>query len=492
MKTYEKINLLMNITETTNAKLSKVLAYDPSHISRLRNGTRAVPNKRAFIETFAAYITDKIVEPYQKASLNQLICPNMPWPDTSYGVEALLIRWLYQKDSPDQDFTGDISLVQGATNTSQDASGSHQAYYLYYGDKGKRAAILKGLEYATTKGRPSTLYIYSNENFNWISTQDDFNDRWQAMICDYVEKGGKIEIIHELNRDLGNMILGLQKWIPIYLAGGIKSYYYPMIRDGVSKRTLFVSEGQIGLTANSVGNSTDGMLNALIFNKQAIEALKNEFIAIRSMCLPLVKPYTLLNTNSLRDALNNLVSIKEDSYIASSTPIFAMLPPDLAEKIGRRFDSRLFMHYYESLDCGFKNLLEQGYKTTLILNLPEPEVVKNGQASINLSDIFHKPNACFTQKEFILCIESLIDQLKAYDNLQVLLSDVIPKDQVLATKKHNTSFILRAKSPTIAYTIEEQRLNTAIWQYLDMMLCSALNKEKTLHDLEDYLKQIQG
>ena len=44
MKFSEKLNFLLNLTNTPNNMLAKHLSLDPSYISRLRRGERSVPH----------------------------------------------------------------------------------------------------------------------------------------------------------------------------------------------------------------------------------------------------------------------------------------------------------------------------------------------------------------------------------------------------------------------------------------------------------------
>ena len=45
----DKLNFLMKATATRNNMLSRALAFDASHISRIRNGERGLPSHREFI-----------------------------------------------------------------------------------------------------------------------------------------------------------------------------------------------------------------------------------------------------------------------------------------------------------------------------------------------------------------------------------------------------------------------------------------------------------
>ena len=51
----DKLNFLMKATATRNNVLSRALAFDASHISRIRNGERGLPSHREFILPAAGF-----------------------------------------------------------------------------------------------------------------------------------------------------------------------------------------------------------------------------------------------------------------------------------------------------------------------------------------------------------------------------------------------------------------------------------------------------
>ena len=76
----EKLDLIMRITGTGNAALGRALSFDPSYISRIRNGKRGLPTGQPFLAPAAAYLAGRVQNDYQKKLLAEAM--SLPaWPE---------------------------------------------------------------------------------------------------------------------------------------------------------------------------------------------------------------------------------------------------------------------------------------------------------------------------------------------------------------------------------------------------------------------------
>ena len=66
---FEKLDFLMNITNTSNSALALNIKLDPSHISRLRRGERNALKNEACIGAMGAYFARHCEEDYQQKAL---------------------------------------------------------------------------------------------------------------------------------------------------------------------------------------------------------------------------------------------------------------------------------------------------------------------------------------------------------------------------------------------------------------------------------------
>ena len=101
----------------------------------------------------------------------------------------------------------------------------------YYGTEGKREAVLRLLIDYCAAEAPQELLVYSDEKIGWLSADEGYTRRWSDAVLRLIGRGVRIRIIHSIDRDWGEMLDELRKWLPVYLTGAVESWYCPKARD---------------------------------------------------------------------------------------------------------------------------------------------------------------------------------------------------------------------------------------------------------------------
>ena len=241
MRIYEKIDVLMKITNIHNSMLGKHLSFDTSYISRIRSGKRRIPRNHPFVEPLAELAAQRITDGYQKKILTDFMGLNSGWPADPEEVRKLLCAWLAQEDDtrlPVESMLSGLSAIQPTTLPHVElppvqAADQPAQTRFFYGHEGKRQAVLQFLSELAAMDKLPQLLLYSNEDFSWMYEDPEFSRRWAMLLFQYIKQGGHIKIAHTISRASGEMLVALQKWIPIYMTGAIEPYYYPKILDRV-------------------------------------------------------------------------------------------------------------------------------------------------------------------------------------------------------------------------------------------------------------------
>ena len=268
----EKLNYIMMLTRTTNTELAKFLNLNQSLISRFRQGSRIPPTKSSYVRDIANYLSNKI----KKEKL----------------IEKIAVLH-FDEDTPLSDSIYNWLSSNSELQTSLNSDLNDDMYY--YGDAGKRDVSLKFLEENITK-KSHTILLYSDENISWM-LDENYLKRWKEYLITLLNQGTKIKIIHSLSRNYDELLNAVTMWLPLYLSGNIDAYYIPKLRDGINRKTLFISSN-CAVVSTSVEDKTDDMLNIYIKNEKAIKSLKLEFNNYLSLAVPLLKREKLTNFNS--------------------------------------------------------------------------------------------------------------------------------------------------------------------------------------------------
>lgn len=293
--TADRFDFLMKLTNTQNTALGRALNFDASYISRIRSGKRGLPPSEPFIEPAAAYFAHHIREEYQKAAVLNELRLHRAWPSDERAAAALLAAWLSSEPSENPVERVIAAMREGAPRMGASeevysaASGSRAETALYYGNEGKRGGVIAFLSALCESGEPHTLLLTSDEDMAWLFEDAAFAGTWASLMGRLIQSGSRVRIIHSVSRDANEMWEAVRKWLPLYMSGAIEPYYYPRLRDGVYRRTLFIASGHSALCAASVQGQAGEELNLLLTDETAVKSLEEEFSAYLALCRPLME-----------------------------------------------------------------------------------------------------------------------------------------------------------------------------------------------------------
>ena len=341
---YEKLDFLMNLTDTRNSTLGRVLNFDPSYLSRLRSGKRGLPRRQAFIGPASAYFARNIRGDYMRLAAAEVIAGDHDWPEDVETAARLLENWLsddsdepgldpaswkgpagssrdgFREISSSASAFSDISKSDGSSasgspkSDGRPASGSsrpegsllsagpaflHHAIKesrripvsVSYGSAGKRGVVLDFLRLLDRQESPGRLCLYSDEDMDWLTGDASFASEWGRLLGSLAARGWQIAIIHNIDRDISDMLEAIRKWLPIYASGNVFPYFCPKVRDSILRRSIFVAPGLAALVSSSVYDSAEHMPNLLFQDADTVAAYQQEYDRLLSLCRPLMHLY---------------------------------------------------------------------------------------------------------------------------------------------------------------------------------------------------------
>ena len=174
---------------------------------------------------------------------------------------------------------------------------------LFFGDEGRREAALAFLAGVVDANEPCDLLLQSDEGTAWMYEDSDFVAEWAEGMALLAAAGCTFTVVHTVSRGGNEMWEGLREWLPLYLTGAVRPYYYPRMRDGVRMRSLFVARGRCALFSNSVQGMEGDGLCVMLDDADAVRALEREFDAFLGLCRPLAQLEHLASKDDLESAL---------------------------------------------------------------------------------------------------------------------------------------------------------------------------------------------
>lgn len=298
----EKLSYIMLITNTSNTELANALNVNQSLISKFKKGARIPSHNSDYIKQICEYLTKKI--------------------NKSENKDEIITRLKIKDDLK----SGLYNYFDELSNISPSFKENTNCIKLFYGDDGKKNASLNFLINAL-KYEKNALYLYSDENMSWMTKLKN-NEEWSEGLVKLLKSNIKIKIIHSLDRNIFDLFDSVSFWLPLYLSGNIEAYYIPKLRDGITRRSIFVSNYD-ALISNSVNDKIGKMLNIYITDKEAVKALKEEFKNYLSISSPLFRK-VVLNRNKYSNykkyAKKTFGNMKTTIYVLNEKELVIEIP----------------------------------------------------------------------------------------------------------------------------------------------------------------------
>ena len=135
-----------------------------------------------------------------------------------------------------------------------------------------------------------SIFFYNNLPMAEASQDKDFKDKWVLAITMILKKGLHLNMVHNVDRPIDEMLLGLENWIPIYMAGTISPYYFKTTPSNYFLGSHCTS-GSVALTSECIGNNEDKSRFYLTTKKEELNYYKEKSKYLLSKAKPLMEIY---------------------------------------------------------------------------------------------------------------------------------------------------------------------------------------------------------
>ena len=269
----------MGLTASKNKQIAEAINVDPSVISRLRSGKRKVPKNAEYTKLMSEYFCERCTSDLQKNAIMEVTgCYNIDFSNNE-KTARIIESWLLD----------DISIIQSKANElilsfdrmalpiieepPKDFKGymtipkKNGQLFIYYGSEGKRQANQLFDEIILSKNRECNINILTEGNTEWLWRDREYATQISENIKKAVFSGCKINRIVPRNQSLPMAFDTVKRWLPLYMTGKVRSYYFPFLRDNVINRTLYVASGIAALSSVSVGDNSE---NSLTLDRKSV------------------------------------------------------------------------------------------------------------------------------------------------------------------------------------------------------------------------------
>lgn len=505
----EKLNALMNMLDISNIRLARSLNVDSSLISRFRNGLRTPPKNSQLLVNLCTYFYNRVILGGFENELSELL--NISKPMVVNGGDSLItyfIDWISDtteaQDTGAMDsflekldsFTVDKNLQLPPVNIIATPDILNETACEYVGIDGFRHAIIRFLGSVATSNQPRTLKLYSDQNMEWLTTDTGFIQKWAALMYAVLLKKNRIKIIHHIDRGLPEMLVGIEKWLPLYMTGMIEAFYCNKTSDSRFTNTSFVAPQLAAITANFVAGTENTGKYQYSSTLELISYSEAQFDALMEMSKPLLQVFSDQNSSEYHFCIGEMAKQQGQVKKLILSPSIATMPKCLLEKIliRNKTDPTLtekILILHNTCVKQFKMELQSG-GVIEYLALPDDERLFSEKIELNLYNLFLSKPITYTTEEFSEHICAIVSLLNEYDSYHLVPLPDSPFSSIQMIVKSGTgAMILKSEKPAAAFWFGHPIMCLAFNEYLDSLSQKSKipfgNKSSLMNLLKKYL-----
>lgn len=472
----EKLDAVMQLLELSNARLARNLSVDDSLISRFRRGIRSPERNREMSERLTESLFSRFGDEAQLQALARLSGLSVPLlREPGEGLGAFR-AWLFDKgekqaadgitallaslEAPlpaiteiprdplatdSQDFAKDK-----AADPDSEAGPLRTTTELYRGLEGFRAASLRFLREAAEEG--GELFLYSDEDLEWMTGDPSYMRLWALGMQACLQRGVRIQIVHNVDRGMEELLAAIRAWIPLYMSGLIEPYVARRPRDARFHRSLFLRGEKACVHSASTGESRLRYYE-YITDTERLSCLREDFVALRAFSDPLLKIYLDQEQWKLYSHLPPHKTGRAQVLLSSLS--LATLPGETLRNLLEANHlppetGRLLLETHASRQLQLRELLSQAGVCEFVF-LPPPEAGQTPghrlytRTELLSQSLLYTPEAF---REHVLAVVNLLETEKNY-HLYFLPEPIYPGMQVLLQDQGVS--VIRSTPPAAAF-----------------------------------------
>lgn len=475
----ENFNALIEVMGLSVAKLCRCANYDPSAIFRFRRGERQPAEPEQFAAAVASYVSREMDGPAQREVASALLgCAAEDLGDRAAYCRRVQ-DWLLGSHAPREDSVSRFLTKLDEFDLNAYIRSVHfdelkvpvAPFQLptsrsYSGLRQMMDSELDFMKAAVLSRSTEPVFMYSDMPMTEMAQDPEFPKKWMFGMALLLKKGLRLQIIHNIDRNLPEMMLGLESFIPMYMTGQIEPYYFKAPQGGVFLHFLRVS-GTAALTGEAVsGHHSEGRYY-LTNNRAEVAYYRRRADALLENAKPLMEIYradvaSRLNAFLLADSRTP----GRRRCVLSAPPLYTADPAFLTAVLQRHDvpapDQERILAHAKSRREQAETILRDNEMVLALPRLTE-EAFERYPMSLPLSGSFYERDIPYTYQEYLEHIDQTEQFAAVHPRCRLeLTADSTFRNLQIVMHEGRWAMVSKEKSPAIHFVIRHAKLRSAI------------------------------
>ena len=475
----QKLDILLRELDINISRIAAFLHYDPSYLSKIRTGKRNPAHQQQFIEKICEYVASNYKDEQDRKKVTYLIQCNEDEITDSSLYRKKLREWLSSSKPEDVDYVSGFLRKVDSFNLDDYIRVIHFDSFKvpkvpfqlpvsrhYYGLKEMREGELDFLKHTVLSKSMKPLYICSDMPVEDMAADKDFAKKYMFGLAMVLKKGLHIHIIHDVERPMKDMMLGLENWVPLYMTGQISPYYLKGVQNRVYSHLHYCS-GQVAMTGDCISGHHDLAHYYLTSRKEEVSISQKNMEFLLKKAHPLMDIYREERKKELYAALIENAGKEGRRRRVLAVPDLGVLPKKLLEEVLERNhvsadDKTTIIEYYRRDRECLETVLKHSIVEDEVSEICEEEYGKYPPV-LPIAECFLEKDIHLTYEEYLACIKAGREYAKANENYQFNLTKIKGFHNIQITCfEGKWCMISKNRAPAIHFVIHHPKLRYAL------------------------------
>ena len=476
---YQKFNILLKDLEVNVSQMASSLHYDPSYISKIRTGKRTPSDTLIFAENVCGYIVKNFFSQEELGKIASLTGSDPKMLRHPENALRLLQSWLCSGEFEKVDYISGFLQKMDEFNLDDYIRAIHFDSFKipkvpfqlpiskqYYGLKEMREGELDFLKHTVLAKSMAPLHICSDMPVEDMAQDEEFAKKYMFGLAMVLKKGLHIYIIHDVERPMKDMMLGLENWIPLYMTGQISPYYLKGIQNKVYCHLHYTS-GQAAMTGDCISGHHDTAHYYLTSRKEEVEICRKNTEYLLKKAYPLMEIYREEKKDGLFDFLEKDSHVEgRRRRILAAPPLFVM-SEELLKELFRKTQmekakcSRILKVYGQERER-METILAHSPVSDELSQVTKEEYDKY-PVVLPLAECFLEKDIVLTYEEYMICVEAAQEHARTHKNYQFSFTKAKGFHNIQITcHEEKWCMVSKNKAPSIHFVIHHPKLRYAL------------------------------
>ena len=475
----QKLDILLRELDINISRIAAFLHYDPSYLSKIRTGKRNPAHQQQFVEKVCEYVIANYKDEQDRKKVVYLIQCNEDELADSSSYRRKLREWLNSSMPDGVDYVSAFLRKVDSFNLDDYIRAIHFDSFKvpkvpfqlpvsrhYYGLKEMREGELDFLKHTVLSKSMKPLYICSDMPVEDMAADEDFAKKYMFGLAMVLKKGLHIHIIHDVERPMKDMMLGLENWVPLYMTGQISPYYLKGVQNRVYSHLHYCS-GQVAMTGDCISGHHDLAHYYLTSRKEEVSISQKNMEFLLKKAHPLMDIYREERKKELHASLLENAGKEGRRRRVLAVPDLGVLPKKLLEEILERNhvvlnEKTVILESYKRSATCLETILKHSVVEDEVSVLSEAEYEKYPLV-LPLAECFLEKDIRLTYEEYHACIGAAENYAKANENYQFNLTKIKGFHNIQITCfEGKWCMISKNRAPAIHFVIHHPKLRYAL------------------------------